>query len=166
MSQAGSGGQNTVGPNVPTSFVTNSGTATPVANVVDIVGGSGITTMGGGNTIMISLTNPNMTWSQVLTPTAAMTTNNGYMINSGVLTTISLPTVAPQFSFVQVKGFSGSWRISQAAGQYIQYGSSTTTPGVGGSLSSTDTNDGVLLMCTSSGEFWTVMSGVGNITII
>ena len=43
-------------PSVPTSFVTNSGTATPVANVIDIVGGTGITTSGSGDTVTISLT--------------------------------------------------------------------------------------------------------------
>src|ERR1700750_1425334 len=39
---------------VPTSFVTDSGTAIPVAHVLDIIGGSGITTSAVGNNITIT----------------------------------------------------------------------------------------------------------------
>ncbi len=40
----------------PTSFATNSGTATPAANVITIVGGTGITTSGSGSTVTVSAT--------------------------------------------------------------------------------------------------------------
>lgn len=51
-------------PSVPTSFITNSGTATPAANIINILGDStsvtnddGITTTGSGSTVTIFLTN-------------------------------------------------------------------------------------------------------------
>ena len=51
-------------PAVPTSFVTNSGVATPVANVLNVLGDdstinnvNGITTTGSGNTATVLLTN-------------------------------------------------------------------------------------------------------------
>jgi hypothetical protein len=41
-------------PTVPTSFLTNSGTAIPLANVIEILGGPGITTSGSGNVVTIN----------------------------------------------------------------------------------------------------------------
>ena len=43
-------------PSIPTSFVTDSGIAVPVANVLNIFGGNDITTAGAGNTVTISFT--------------------------------------------------------------------------------------------------------------
>lgn len=42
-------------PSIPTSFVTDSGTAVPVANTLNVLGGAGITTAGSGNTVTVSL---------------------------------------------------------------------------------------------------------------
>ena len=41
-------------PDVPTTFVTDSGNAVPVANILNVLGGEGIDTSGAGNTVTIS----------------------------------------------------------------------------------------------------------------
>lgn len=56
MSQAGVISVEDNNPQIPTEFVTNSGNAIPLANVIDILGGTGITTSGSGNTITITNT--------------------------------------------------------------------------------------------------------------
>lgn len=43
-------------PQIPTQFDTDSGTAIPLANTLEIVGGIGVTTSGSGNTVTVSLT--------------------------------------------------------------------------------------------------------------
>ena len=55
MSQSGALNLNTNIPgSVSESFVTNSGTAIPVANVINILGSGGITTSGSGNTVTVA----------------------------------------------------------------------------------------------------------------
>ena len=56
MSQAGLIDIEGANPQIPTSFVTDSGTAVPLFNVLEILGGANITTSASGNTITISST--------------------------------------------------------------------------------------------------------------
>jgi hypothetical protein len=42
-------------PQIPTEFITDSGTAVPINNQLEVLGGNGITTSGSGNTVTISL---------------------------------------------------------------------------------------------------------------
>jgi hypothetical protein len=56
MSQSGSTQTVATTPSIPTSFVTNSGTAVPAANVLNDLGTGSITTVGSGSTVTTELT--------------------------------------------------------------------------------------------------------------
>ncbi len=55
MSQAGLIDIEGSNPQIPTEFDTDSGSAVPIGNVLEILGGAGITTSGSGNTVTIEL---------------------------------------------------------------------------------------------------------------
>ncbi len=55
MSQAGLIDIESSNPQIPTSFVTDSGTAIPIGNVLEVLGGTDCTTSGSGNTIIIDV---------------------------------------------------------------------------------------------------------------
>lgn len=49
-------------PSIPTSFVTDNGTAIPAANILNVLGGNGATTSGSGNTVTITVVTDGMPW--------------------------------------------------------------------------------------------------------
>ena len=62
---------------------------------------------------------------------------------------------------------SGGWLIAQNANQQINYGSSPTTVGVGGSLASTNQWDSVTLrLIDATGNIWSVQDSIGNLTVV
>lgn len=153
---------------VPNSFPTDSGTATPVANVLNILGGTNVSTSGSGNTVTIDATGfASFSWSEVTMDTS-LTANAGFIANKGgTPTAFTLPSTCTVGDVIRIagKGATG-WTVAQNAGQTIHFGSSDTTTGAGGSLASTDPSDCIELLCTTTDTDFTVLSSIGNITVV
>ncbi len=114
-------------PEVPLSFVTDSGTATPAAHILNVLGGTGATTSGSGNTVTVTVINDGFSWvDEAATFTAAPQT--GYFC-TGTLT-VNLPVTAGLLQGATVIVYVDSASvvtIQAAAGQTIQVGSSSSS---------------------------------------
>ena len=110
---------------------------------------------------------PSATWVNVSGTSQAMTANVAYTANNAGLVTLTLPTTAAAGTTLEVTGLgAGGWSIAQNASQLIHLGSSVTTTGVGGSLSSTNRYDTVVLRCVVANTTWNVTSVIGNLTVV
>jgi hypothetical protein len=138
---------------------------TPVLATISAGAGIGITN--GAGTITVAVTGGGTTWTDVSGLTQAIAVNNSYTANNAGLVTLTLPAASAYGSVVEISGKgAGGWLIAQNAGNMIIFGSSSSTPGIGGSIASTGQFDTVRLVCTVVDAVWTVTSCVGNLTIV
>jgi hypothetical protein len=143
-------------------------TATGLFQNVSGLGSSGnVLTSAGAGALPTWSAPTQMTWTDVTGTSQAMVVNNGYVANNAGLVTLTLPDTAAFGSVLEIVGLgAGLWRIAQNASELINFGSQVTTTGVGGSLDSTNQYDAVRLVCTVADTRWSVVSSLGNITII
>jgi hypothetical protein len=81
---------------------------------------------------------------------------------------LTLPLVAAAGTKIIVTGANAGsfWKIQQNAGQYIQYGSTSTTVGTGGSISAAQHYSSLTLLCILFNTQWAVISSEGTFTIV
>lgn len=154
-------------------------TAIPVTNGQIVIGstagapaaasltqGTGITITGGSNSITIASNGANP-WVDQTGASVTMAVNTGYTSDDGAtLVTFTLPPTAAIGDWIEINGKgSGGWTLIEAASQIIHYGNQTTTVTTG-SLSSSNQWDCVRLRCVTANTTWTVVSAVGNLTVV
>lgn len=102
------------------------------------------------------------------TSSVTIAVNQFYIIDNGAsLVTLTLPaTMAQGMIFKVIGNSSGGWTIAQGAGQSIKIGSTTTTTGAGGSITSSNAGDCIEVMCIVANTTWRVLSVTGNPTIV
>ena len=112
--------------------------------------------------------NPQSNWINQTTTPVNLVADNKYVTNNGAtLTTFTLPATSAFGTTIEIAGFSaGGWTLAQNSGQSINFGNKATTTGVGGSLSSSNKNDYIRLLCVTANTTWNVVGSIGNITIV
>ncbi len=134
-----------------------------------LTAGTNISIVNAAGSITISATGAGgFGWTEVTGTSQNMASNNGYIANNGALVSLALPTVSVVGDQLAIIGKgAGLFSITQGASQQIHVGSSASTLGAGGSVSSTNQFDSIYLVCTVANTIWTVLSGVqGNFTIV
>lgn len=93
--------------------------------------------------------------------------NNGYNASFGGALVLTLPASSSLGDVIKVTlTGSTSFQIAQNVGQTIRIGNQTTTTGTGGSLTSTALGDSLELVCMAANTDWSVLSSMGNITVV
>jgi len=116
-----------------------------------------ITASGGGGS--------GLTWNPG-TGSLTMAVNEAYTVTTGTAT-LTLPAAAAVGDRVLVTLSRGtSWIIGQGAGQSVFVNASTTTAGVGGTITSTGAGQVIQIDCVTANTGWQVTSLIGNPTVV
>jgi hypothetical protein len=139
----------------------------PVA--ASLTAGANITITPGAGTISIAAATIDAVWS-IVTVNAGLVVNTGTIANKAGLLTMTLPATAAIGNMLEFTNMNTAVgiRIAQNANQYIRYGTSLSTTGVGGYLESTQLGDSLKLICVVAGAStgWQAVTGsIGNWTV-
>lgn len=106
-------------------------------------------------------------WS-VITSNQTAAINNGYICNKAGTLALALPATAAVGSIIEVTGINTAtgWQITQASGQQVFFGTSSTTSGATGTLTSSAIRDSIRMVCVVANTTWQVLSSIGNITVV
>lgn len=133
-----------------------------------LTAGSNISIVNTAGTITISGTGAGgFSWHNVTGATQTLAGNNGYVTNNaGGTVAYTLPAVSAIGDQINIVGSLNGWNIIQGAAQSITLDGVTSTVGAGGSFASTNAGDGLIMICTAANTTWSLISAVGNLTIV
>jgi hypothetical protein len=153
MSQAGALENTSTGGGGANDFVANTGSAVPLAGVVNILGAGGITTSGSGNTITIT-GGASFKWNVVTSATNPnqIVANNGYICAGVSQVIFILPLVATIGDEFKVASYTATFQINQNGAQQMRIGTEITTAG-SGNVASNSAGDAVDMIYVGSNTF-------------
>lgn len=152
-----------VPPSVATLYTENTGTATPAANNLNVVGGTGIATSGFGDTITINVINGGFTWIETAI-SLGITAQVGVFCTAAL--TISLPpsgSLSIGATVIVYVDTTDPVVIQANAGQSIEISQNLSS--VAGTATSTTQGNIVTLVFRPSDTTWHAISSAGSFTL-
>lgn len=142
-------------------------TASPHVRKGNLTAGAGITITNGPGTIEVAATGAGFPWTTITDATHQLEIENGYTGNRGTTITFTLPVLSSVGDIIKITNIgAGLPVLAQNAGQSVNFTSSTTTVGVGGSMTWINQFGSLDLVCTVANTTWNVLSSTGNYTIV
>lgn len=150
------------------TFTEDAGSATPTAGNINIVGGAGITTSGAGDTITITATTGGISWQTVTDADnpVNLVAQNGYFADGAGVVNFVLPAAATVGQTYIISGEGNLWTLAQNANQQLILGISSSTIGVGGSITATAISDSLTIVCMVDNLKFKVLYWNGNPTVV
>lgn len=152
MSQAGNAGGANGGStpsNVATSYITDAGTAIPVLNVLQVLGGAGAATTGAGNVITVTSSAVGVAWTN--SAGGALVNKFGYFAT--VATVYTLPAGVTNGDTVEIVSLVGAGVVVTAQGGNIIRISNTTST-ANGTATSSQAGDALRLIFSLTASAW------------
>jgi len=134
---------------------------------INIIGVGGVTVTGNPGTNTLEISNSgSLTWN-VIAASQAMIANEGYICAGGGAISLSLPATSVLGDIIEITlDGSTSFVITQGASQQIRLGSTQTTSGASGTITTTAQGNSLRLVCQTADLKWNVLSSMGNFLII
>ncbi len=130
---------------------------------VNVLGASGITTSGSGDTLTITGSFSSLTWSVDTTTPINVNVNEGHVANGAGQIVYNLPATAgigEGFAFFDLGG--NGFQIQAQAGQTVRLGNQVSTGG--GTVTSTAIGDVIWIICGVANTSFLGYSAQGNLT--
>lgn len=117
--------------------------------------------------IQLSIDNSDFNWVSTSSTSIQLEPNNGYILTSASLVTLSLPVGAKIGDEVEIISKSGLYKITQLSNQQIIMGNISTTLGASGQCLSTLIGDCIKIICVDNSSFlYNVVSSQGIFDLI
>lgn len=141
--------------------------AAPHLRAATLTAGPGISITNAAGAITVGSSGGGLAWSTKSASTALVVNNGFIAISPGGALSFSLPATSAVGDMVAVTlDDATSWTITQAANQRIRFGNIQTTLGAGGSISSSQAGDTIMLVCRTANLIWQVISSIGNFSYV
>ncbi len=143
-------------------------TAAPNIKVATLTAGPGINIANGSGSITISGPGTGFVWNEVTSASnpISITVGNGYISKGATQVIFLLPASAAVGDTFIIAGYANLWTLTQNAGQIVTLGNKTTTTGVAGSITATDSRDTITVVCVTTDTEFQIINSVGIFDIV